>query len=1062
MRVPEQPLVKARTETVTVAFTDLVGSTELASRLGHDAYERLRRSHFEGLRSAVANHNGSEIKTTGDGLMLRFTSTADAVACAIAMQQSVDTSHLDSAAPLEIRIGVSSGEATLDGDDLYGPPVVEASRLCAAASAQQILVSDVVRSLTRGRGHRFTSVGGLTLKGLPEPVLAFEVVWEPLPKPASTITGIFARTGEYWTLGYGGKTCSLKDVKGLSYIQRLLQHPGEEFQALDLLSGPGSVQFANREDQNPPIIEGTHSIGGLGDAGELLDAQAKIAYKRKAAELTEELEDLRERGEHERAEKVEAEIEFLKRELVRAVGLGGRDRRAGSAAERARLNATRAIKSAIDKIAEHSSSLGDLLERAIRTGYYCSYIAVAPNSLTWRFSLDTPEPLLSTESTAPVLLRNEPSFTRALIGRTAFAGREAESSSLYRILQLARRGKGRVAMIGGAPGVGKSRIAAELCAKASQSGVLVFAGNCYDRDDSVPFVSFVEILEAILTSAPSPKAFRDTLGNESAEIARLMPQLRRMFPDIPLPLQASPEQSRRILFAAINDLIVRVSQQMPVVLLLEDLQWADEGTLSLLSHLARSLSNAAVLVLGTYRDHELDPAGPLAKTLDELLRLHLLERISLSALPHDAVAAMLRDLSGQEPPSVVVDFICSATEGNPFFVEEMFQHLVERGKLLDSDGAFRADFKPSAIEVPNSLRPLIARRLKSLGNSAQRILGVAAVIGRSFTFELLHAASKIEEDSALEGIEEAERAGLISASMEYPEARFQFSHELIRQAVIAGLSMPRRQRHHLNVADAIERLYAAPEAYAGDLAHHLWQARSVADRARTVRYLAMAARQAMTRSAGQETITYLSRGLELLRTLPETAERNEQELELQVRLGTALTFAKGYSAPDVRRTYARARELCQQVGESAQLFRTLRGLAGYYSVRAEHTTAFELSEQCLSLAQRLNDPLLLVGAHMELGATLFCLGDYNTARTHLDKAIALHDPESQRLHAFVHGQDFGASSRARASHVLWLSVQGRPARPPRAVPPSLAGTHAAKSLGKKGTVIVAFVPWLYD
>lgn len=154
----------ARTETVTVAFTDLVSSTELASRLGHDAYEVLRRSHFEGLRVAIAKHGGTEIKTTGDELMLRFTSTADAVACAIAMQQS--WSRQDGPVPLEIRIGVSSGEASKEGGDLYGPPVVEASRLCAAASAGQILVSDVVRSLARGKGHRFTSVGELNLKNI--------------------------------------------------------------------------------------------------------------------------------------------------------------------------------------------------------------------------------------------------------------------------------------------------------------------------------------------------------------------------------------------------------------------------------------------------------------------------------------------------------------------------------------------------------------------------------------------------------------------------------------------------------------------------------------------------------------------------------------------------------------------------------------------------------------------------------------------------------------------------------------------------------------------------------
>jgi len=315
----------ARTETVTVAFTDLVGSTELSSRIGHDAYELLRRSHFGGLRLAIAKHGGSEIKTTGDGLMVSFVSTADALACAIAIQQSPEIlSGPDGEAPLRIRIGVSSGEATREGVDLYGPPVVEASRLCAAASGGQILVSDVVRGLTRGKSYRFNAVGELTLKGLTHPVAAFEVVWEPLSKPAVAVTALLARTGEFWTIGYSGKTFSLKDLKGLSYIQRLLQHPGEEFHALDLLSGPTSVSSANREDQSSPIIEGTHRVGALGDAGEALDRQAKQEYRRRLVELEETLADLKKRGDVNQAAEAESELDFLKREIARAVGLGGR------------------------------------------------------------------------------------------------------------------------------------------------------------------------------------------------------------------------------------------------------------------------------------------------------------------------------------------------------------------------------------------------------------------------------------------------------------------------------------------------------------------------------------------------------------------------------------------------------------------------------------------------------------------------------------------------------------------------------------------------------------------
>ena len=180
----------ARTETVTVAFTDLVGSTELASRIGHDAYELLRHSHFERLRSAVANHNGIEIKTTGDGLMLHFTSTADAVDCAAAMQQSAGINLGQSgAALLEIRIGISSGEATREGDDSLRPAGSGSRAAVRGGGGGSNTRIRCGSKLTRGKGHRFKSIGELTLKGLPEPVSAFEAVWEPLPKPPGTTKG---------------------------------------------------------------------------------------------------------------------------------------------------------------------------------------------------------------------------------------------------------------------------------------------------------------------------------------------------------------------------------------------------------------------------------------------------------------------------------------------------------------------------------------------------------------------------------------------------------------------------------------------------------------------------------------------------------------------------------------------------------------------------------------------------------------------------------------------------------------------------------------------------------
>jgi tetratricopeptide (TPR) repeat protein len=842
---------------------------------------------------------------------------------------------------------------------------------------------------------------------------------------APTQTGIFTRGGEYWTVGYAGATSSLRDIKGLHYIQRLLQHPGEEFHALDLLgdSGASAVSESERiEKHESSLPAGVFFRHGLsGDAGEMLDAQAKKEYRRRLADLGQEMEELRQRGDADRADELQSEIDFLKREISHAVGLGGRDRRAGSAAERARLNVTRAVRAALEKISEQHAALGALLDRCIRTGSFCSYLPDPRSPLSWQFSVEGAGVPLETPQAEPIFSPSDTNFLRAFTLGSVFVGRDSERAMLMRSLEEARGGKGKLVLIDGAAGVGKTRIAAEIAVEASRRRVLTLGGACYDRDDPVPFIPFVEILETALAQTPNLAVFREALGDDAAEIARLMPQLRRSFPDVPPPAELPPEQSRRLLFGAFAGFVKRVSRISPILFLLDDLHWADEGTLLLLTHLAQVIPELPVMIVGTFRNFEPDPAGRLTRTLDELIRRHLVERLSLRGLSESAVAEMLRALSGQEPPKAIVTLFHADTEGNPLFVEALFRHLVEQGKLLDSAGEFRRDLKLDDISVPQSLRFVIGRLLARLDDATVKALGTAAVIGRSFTFDLLEASTRADPDALLDRVEEAERAGLIYSTLDYPDARFQFSHELIRQAVVSDLSSARRQRLHLDVADAIERRYPNTlEDHAEELAHHLWQAGSAAEAARTIRCFAMAANQAITRSAGLEAIAYLSKGLDRLRSLPETPQRDQQELELQVRLGMTLTFAKGYSSLDVQRAYARARELCQQVGESPQLFRILRGLAGYYSVRADHKTAFQLAEQCLSLSERLNDPLLLLGSHMELGATLFCLGNYAEARAHLERAIALHEPQAQRIHSSFHGQDFGVSVRARASHVLWF------------------------------------------
>ena len=830
--------------------------------------------------------------------------------------------------------------------------------------------------------------------------------------------------GEYWTIGYGSASFSLKDIKGLGYIQRLLQHPGEEFHSLDLLNSPGASAAGESDSANKISLLGgdTVSIRGLGDSGEMLDAKAKRQYQRRIAELRPQLEDLRARGDDARAARIEAEVDFLLREIARGVGLGGRDRRAGSAAERARLNVTRAIKSALQKISEHHGQLGELLDRSIRTGSFSCYRADPRAQVTWRFALDEAiKPSQDVEVSAPVFSRPGTSLVQSLGDRTPFVGREVERSVLRRLLERVLTGRGEVAMIGGVLGVGKTRIAAEFAAEASARGFLTLVGSCYDRENSLPFSPFVEILESAMAQSTSRDAFRTSLGNDAAEMARLMPQLRRLFPEIPAPLELSPEQSRRILFNAVLELLGRMAVTGPILLLFEDLHWADEGTLSLLNHIARSISKIPVLMLGTFRDNEIDPAGPFAQTLDELVRIHMLERITLDGLTQSAVAEMIRALSEKEPPHDVVSLIYSGTDGNPLFVEELFRHLIERGKLMDAHGEFRRDLNLSEGDVPQSLRLIIGRRLARLSDEARKILGPAAVLGRSFTFELLEASTRIDADSLLDYVEEVEKAGLIYSTLGYPEASFQFSHELIRNAVLSDLSAPRRQRLHLNVVNGIERVHAdALEDQAEHLAHHLWQAGRAADPDKTVQFLALAAQQALKQSAYEDALSYFQKALQLLNVLPYSQERARRELEIQIDYGLALLAIKGWYAPEMGSAYRRAHELCQSLGEDLRLFPVLSGLWSYHLVRGEHTMAIGYTDEMNRLATRMQNDGMLIQADWASGCSRFFKGQFSEAHASLERGRGLYDRRRHRALAFQFGQDPCVSCDCFDAMTLWI------------------------------------------
>ena len=465
--------------------------------------------------------------------------------------------------------------------------------------------------------------------------------------------------------------------------------------------------------------------------------------------------------------------------------------------------------------------------------------------------------------------------------RQPFVGRQAEQDKLAARLGDISHGQGALALIGGEPGVGKTRLSEELLADARERGMLTFAGHCYE-EGTAPFTPFVEILEQMVREIPAD-VLREALGDAAPDVVRLVPEIHRVVDDIPPPAELTPEQQRRVLFNAVLDLFRRLGARQPVVLLLDDLHWADEATLGLLQHLAPHLAGIRLLVLGTYRDVELDVGKPFEKAMAALVRQKQAERLRLRRLPQEAVAELLTALGGSQPPGALVQVVFHETEGNPFFVGEVFQHLSEEGKLFDEAGDWQTDVNVDELDVPEGVRLVIGRRLERLSEATPKLLTAAAVVGRRLDLKLVEALSDLDSDGFLEAIEESETAKLIVSEREGRETSCVFTHELIRSTLLGALSLPRRQRLHARVAQTMERVYQSDlTRHVSALAYHLYEAGAVADEAKTIRFLILAGEQSLETGAFKEARRDFDLALSLL-----SADERENRASLLWQRGLA-------------------------------------------------------------------------------------------------------------------------------------------------------------------------------
>ncbi len=450
--------------------------------------------------------------------------------------------------------------------------------------------------------------------------------------------------------------------------------------------------------------------------------------------------------------------------------------------------------------------------------------------------------------------------TLATSDLTPYVGRVAERAQLRVLLESALEGRGAMALVGGPPGLGKTRLVRETATIAEQMGFVVYTGNCLDMESPPPYQPAIDHLEQAARRA-TPEGFRSALGVNAPEVAKLLPSLRQRYDDIPASPDLTPEQERRYMLHGVGEFIERAAKAQPMVLVYEDLHWADESTLLLLHHLGGRLAGLPLVVIGTYRDDELAPSRPLTTAIGPLLRDVRAVDIRPQLLTVDEVREVLASRAGLAPPHELVDLVVEETQGNPFFVEELFRHLRDAGKLFDEEGKWRSGFEIGATEVPQGIKLLIARRLDQLDPSHRRVLAAAAVIGRRFSFRHLATVADASEDELFDVIEAAEHERLIEELPVDHPADYVFVQEQIRQTLVGELSLPRRQRIHVRVADAIE---AQGSASPVEVAHHLLSAGPAAPAERTGKALIAAARLNLDALAFEDALRHLDNATALV------------------------------------------------------------------------------------------------------------------------------------------------------------------------------------------------------
>ena len=478
-----------------------------------------------------------------------------------------------------------------------------------------------------------------------------------------------------------------------------------------------------------------------------------------------------------------------------------------------------------------------------------------------------------------------------------FVGRSAELELLRTLMPRAEGEGGRIVLLGGEPGSGKSRLVREFAGEAAGEGALVLYGAC----DAVVRTSYGPFVEALdhLARVTDPAELRAALGTGGGELTRLLPDLPVRIGELAPPVEADPDTERHRLHTAVTDLLGGITRGQPALLVLEDGHWADTPTLLLLRHLARAAGDARFLLLATFRDTEADLPQTLSETLADLRRSDGVVRMRLADLSGDEVVEFVRSAAGDElglELQQLAGAIHDLTAGNPFLVCELWRTLVETGAVEVVGGTIRVVRPPAEIGSPESVREVVSQRLSRLRPGTIDLLELAATAGSTFELEIVRRAAGLAEPGVLAALDEATRTGMIDELHSHGLA-YRFTHELVRRALYDRLSGLRRVELHLRVGEALEAAEGRSGRALADLAHHFTVAAPLGGTGRAAEYNLLAARAASAALAFDEAAERLRTALEL--GVEGPPERAEVYLELghaSHRAGKAVEALEAFRA----------------------------------------------------------------------------------------------------------------------------------------------------------------------